>query len=296
MYQRIEKKFIELRIGNRKALIPYMSPEYPLRGCTLPVLRALDQAGADLIEVGIPFSDPLADGPTIQHSSMVAIGNGVTVRGIFASVKEFRAESQTPVIAMGYSNPLIRYGVKDFCRDAVEAGIDGIIVPDMPPEEAENLRTYATATGLGVIFLIAPTSTPERIRMLDELSTGYVYCVSITGVTGSQHDFGHDQNFLNFMDTVRNNTTKPFVVGFGISTREDVERIWRLADGVVVGSALIGTLRNCRSVEEAATSAGTFLKSLRPDITLPNKGTAMCVQLTIGGKKSTRWIRSSSGY
>ncbi len=274
MHHRIEKKFIELRTSNRKALIPYMTPEYPLRGCTLPVLRALDRAGADLIEIGIPFSDPLADGPTIQHSSMVAIGNGVTVSGIFASVREFRVESQTPVIAMGYSNSLLQYGIEDFCRDAVEAGIDGIIVPDLPPEEAENLRTCAKATGLGVIFLIAPTSSPERIRLLDELSTDYLYCVSITGVTGSRHDFGHDQNFLNFMNDVRHNTTKPFVVGFGISTREDVERIWRHADGVVVGSALIGTLRNCRSVEEAATSAGTFVKSLRPDITLPKKGTA----------------------
>jgi tryptophan synthase alpha chain len=251
-----------------------MTPEYPLRGCTLPVLRALDRAGADLIEVGIPFSDPLADGPTIQNSSMIAIANGVTVGGIFASVKEFREKSQTPVVAMGYTNSLMHYGLEDFCRNAVEAGIDGIIIPDMPPEEAENLRSCTTANGLGIIFLIAPTSSPGRIRLLDKLSTDYVYCVSITGVTGSHHDFEHDQNFLNFMDSVRRNTAKPFVVGFGISTRDDVERIWRHADGAVVGSALIAALRNCRTVEEAAASAETFVRSLRPDITLPQKGTA----------------------
>ena len=274
MPQRIRQKFAELRAGGRKALIPYMTPEYPLRGCTLPVLRALDRGGADLIEIGIPFSDPLADGPTIQQSSTIAIRNGVTIRGIFASTKEFRVESQLPIIVMGYSNPLIQYGVGNFCREAVEAGIDGIIVPDLPPEEAQELLLHARATELSVIFLVAPTSTPERIRQLGDLSTDYVYCISITGVTGGRHNFGQDQNFLNFMDTVRHNVTKPFVVGFGITTRSDVERVWQYAHGAVVGSALIGAMRDCRSIEEAASRAGEFLTSLRPEPPLPKKGSA----------------------
>ncbi len=251
-----------------------MTPEYPLKGCTLPILRALDGAGADLIEVGIPFSDPLADGPIIQHSSMVAIGNGVTLQRILTSVKEFRKESDVPVILMGYSNPIMRYGIENFCRDTIAAGVDGIIVPDLPPEEAGALRTQTYASGLSMIFLIAPTSTPERIRALDALSSDFTYCVSITGVTGSYHDFEQDQKFRGFMENVRHNTTKPFVVGFGISSCDDVERVWQYADGAVVGSALIKALGNCQSIEETAVRAGVFLTSLRPDTTPPKEGSA----------------------
>lgn len=275
MDNRITKKFNELHNSGQKALIPYMTPEYPLRGSTLPVLRALDRAGADLIEVGIPFSDPLADGPIIQHSSMVAIENGVTLQAIFTCVKEFRLESETPVVVMGYSNPLFHYGIAKFCRDAAAAGIDGMIVPDLPPEEAGLLRTEAHAAGLNVIFLVAPTSPPERIRFLDEFSDGYNYCVSMTGVTGSYHDFEQDQMFRSFMDAVRRNTTKPYVVGFGISSRDDVARVWQYADGVVIGSALIKAMRDCRSIEEAADRADAFLASVRPVTTLTREGPAM---------------------
>ncbi len=272
MQNRITKKFLELHDAGRKALIPYMTPEYPLRGSTLPILRALNRAGADLIEVGIPFSDPLADGPTIQHSSMVAIHNGITLPGILTLIEEFRRESQVPILMMGYSNPILQYGVEEFCRDAVAAGVDGIIVPDLPPEEAGLLHTQAQTAGLSMVFLIAPTSTPERIRTLDALSSDFTYCVSMTGVTGSHHDLEQDQNFRSFMEIVRHNTTKPFVVGFGISSREDVKQIWRYADGAVVGSALIKALGNCRSIEETAVYAGTFLTSLRFDTTLPKEG------------------------
>jgi tryptophan synthase alpha chain len=274
MQNRIAKKISELRTTGRKAIIPYMTPEYPLRGSTLPMLRALHRAGADMIEVGIPFSDPLADGPTIQHSSMVAIKNGSTLRGILASIKEFRMESEVPVILMGYSNPLLHFGIEKFCRDAATAGVDGMIVPDLPPEEAESLRTEAHAAGLSMIFLIAPTSPPERIRTLDALSSDFTYCVSMTGVTGSYHNLEDDQKFRIFMENIQHNTTKPFVVGFGISSREDVERVWQYADGAVVGSALIRAVGNCQSIDEITLHAGTFLTALRSGITPTKEGSA----------------------
>ncbi len=272
MTNRIDATLTRLRAESRKAMIPYMTPDFPVKGNTVPVLRALEEGGADIIEIGIPFSDPLADGPVIQHSSMVAIEHGSSIVRILGDVREFRTSSAVPVVLMGYTNPIVHYGTGKFFSDCGAAGVDGLIVPDLPPGESDEFRTAAAAAGIAVIFLIAPTSTPERIRLIDGLTTGYSYCVSITGVTGSRHDLGSDASFAGFLATVRTNTTKPFVVGFGIKTKDDVRAVWQSADGAVVGTALINALQDCPTAEACAIRAREFIRSLIPEPTLRKEG------------------------
>ena len=176
---------------------------------------------------------------------------------------------------MGYSNPIVHYGAEKFCRECAEAGVDGLIVPDLPPEEAEDIGTQAKNAGLSLIFLIAPTSSPERIRKLDALTSGYNYCVSITGVTGSRHDLKSDEGFRQFLTSVKSNTRKPFMVGFSITTRSDVEYVWTLADGAIVGTALIKALEPCRTIEACAKAAQDFVTSLIPAPDLTKEGTSL---------------------
>ncbi len=260
---RISQKFLDLKKAGRKALIPYITPEFPVRGATVPILRAVADAGADLIELGIPFSDPIADGTTIQHSSHVALKNGVTVHTVMSAVKEFRRSSEVPVILMGYVNPILRFGVKAFTVAAKDAGVDGLIVPDLPPEESAELERWSNESGLSNVFMIAPTTGDERMRVIDEASTDFSYCVSLTGVTGARSSPGNG-TLDAFLARVRKIAKKPFVVGFGLSTREHVEQVWRSADGAVVGSALINWIASAKSPDAAATAAGEFVISLRP--------------------------------
>ena len=231
----------------------------------MPLLRSVSASGADLLEVGIPFSDPLADGKTIQHSSEVALRNGASLASILASLKEFRTASEVPILLMGYLNPILRFGLERFTDAAVAAGVDGVIIPDLPPEESGSLVESCTKAGLSNVFLIAPTTDDGRIRLIDTLSTDFSYCVSVTGVTGARSSLGTNGSPDAFFQRVRRETKKPFVVGFGVSSREQVADIWRYADGAVVGSALIDRIGRAQSIEEAATEAASFLKSLRPD-------------------------------
>lgn len=261
---RIKQTFEALHRAGKKALIPYITPEFPVRGVTIPLLHALEKSGANLIEVGVPFSDPLADGKTIQHASEVALRHGVSLSSVFTMVKEFRRSSQLPVLLMGYSNPIFRYGVKRFVGDCKDAGVDGVIVPDLPPEEAGELLAESRATNLSSVFLIAPTTSNERIKQIDELSTDFTYCVSVTGVTGARTELGVNGSLDAFLQRVKQNTRKPFVVGFGVSTKDQVSRVWQMADGVVVGSALLQSIRDAQSVEEAVHRASHFLTSLLP--------------------------------
>ncbi|MEX2189818.1 MAG: tryptophan synthase subunit alpha [Bacteroidota bacterium] len=254
---------LDFRKAGRKALIPYITPEFPMRGATVPVLHAVANAGADIIELGIPFSDPIADGTTIQHSSHVALKNGATVSGVLSAVKEFRRSSEIPVVLMGYVNPILRFGIEQFAQKAREAGVDGLIVPDLPPEEAGELMQASKENGLSNVFMIAPTTGDERVRLIDEASTDFSYCVSLTGVTGARTSL--DNGTLDaFLARVRAAAKKPIVVGFGISTREHVQQVWRMADGAVVGSALINRMADAKTPEDAARNAGAFLTSLRP--------------------------------
>lgn len=257
---RISQTFQQLRLQNKKALIPYITPEFPVQGTTVPLILALESAGASLIEVGIPFSDPLADGPTIQHSSDVAINNGVTVHKILELVKEARKKTEIPLILMGYVNSLMHYGMEQFLIDAHHAGVDGLIIPDLLPDESEEYRMLSQKYHISNVFLIAPTTPDERIRFIDEVSTDFTYCVSVTGVTGARNSL--NGNIGHFLSRVKKNTTKPFVVGFGIKSKEQVSEISKLADGVVVGSALLQSMVAAKTVDEAISSATTFFTSL----------------------------------
>lgn len=258
---RISRTFQQLGSLNKKAMIPYITPEFPVKGTTVPLILALESAGASLIEVGIPFSDPLADGPTIQHSSDVAINNGVTVSKVFQLVKEARKKTEIPLILMGYVNSLLHYGMERFLSDAKNAGVDGLIIPDLLPDESDEYRMLSKKYDISNVFLIAPTTPDERIRFIDNVTTDFTYCVSVTGVTGARNSF--DAGINQFLTRVKNNTKKPFVVGFGIKNKEHVAEITRHADGVVIGSALLQSMEGKTSIEDAVASAQQFLSSLQ---------------------------------
>lgn len=240
------------RAAGRPLVIPFMTAGYPGLESTVPVARALAEAGADVIEIGMPFSDPLADGPTIQRSSEQALRNGMSVARVLEQVGELRArhDIRIPVALMGYCNPLYAFGMEKFVTAAVGAGVDGLIVPDLPPEEASEYRAACDDAGLAAVFLVAPNAPDERVRVVDEASSVFSYCVSVTGVTGARGAL-HDQTF-DFLTRVRGIARKPFVVGFGIKTPEHVKRLGRLADGVVVGSALVDALRESNDPAKAA--------------------------------------------
>ena len=261
---RIPKTFQELRSREKKALIPYITPEFPISGCTIPLILGLERAGASVIEVGIPFSDPIADGPTIQRSSHIAIGNGATLQRVLQSVKQARQETEIPIVLMGYINPILHYGMEKFLREAQNCGVDGVIVPDLLPEESNEWRSLSAKFGVSNVFLFAPTTSDERIHFLDSISTDFTYCVSVTGVTGARTGFGDPDGFEEFLLRVKKNTIKPFVVGFGISTPEHVSSVFRHADGAVIGSALLQRIEKEKSVEAVVRAAGKFLSSLAP--------------------------------
>ncbi len=235
---RLSDTLATLRHQDKTAAGLFLTNGFPNPDDTLDVLRAVDRGGADFIELGMPFSDPLAEGLPIQRSSARALKHGVKMADAFRTAEQFRAESDTPVVLMGYINPLLRYGVETFCQDAAQSGVDGLILPDVPPEEGSLIQDAAAEAGLDLILLIAPNSSDERIRRIDELATGFVYAVSVTGLTGSNIDGRPGvQGYLQRARTlVRKN---PLLVGFGIKSHEDAMRMSNHTDGFIVGSALI---------------------------------------------------------
>lgn len=236
--ERIQAVFAGAKAEHRAVFMPYHAMGYPDRAKTLEIIRTLGDAGAELFEIGIPHSDPLADGPTIQTATYTALMQGTTVADCLAMVRELRAAGMTqPFCAMTYYNPLFAYGVPRFVADAVDAGIDGLIVPDLPPEEAEELEHACRQAGLATIYLLAPTSTEERIRFVASHCTGFIYLVSVTGITGARTDLPPD--LADFVARVRKYTKLPLAVGFGIATGEQAAAVARIADGVIVGSALV---------------------------------------------------------
>jgi tryptophan synthase alpha chain len=227
-----------LRHRGQKAAGLFLTNGFPNPDDTLDVLHAVDRGGANFIELGMPFSDPLAEGLPIQRSSARALSHGVKMADAFETAAAFRAESDTPVVLMGYINPLLRYGVEDFCQDAAQSGVDGLILPDVPPEESGLIQDAAADAGLDLIFLIAPNSSDERIRRIDELATGFVYAVSVTGLTGSTIDGRPGvQAYLQRARTLVQQN--PLLVGFGIKSHDDAMRMSQHTDGFIVGSALI---------------------------------------------------------
>lgn len=222
----------------------FLTGGFPEKDSTVDLVLKLEDAGADIIELGMPFSDPLADGPTIQYASDVAIRNGVGVPHILQMVADIRKSSDIPLVLMGYINPVIRYGMDAFFKDAAAAGADGVILPDVPVEESEPIRALCQQYGLDFIFLVAPNSTDERMRVVDTLSTGFVYCVSVTGVTGTRDGEDVNKSVERFKARVKANITKnPVLVGFGIKSHKDAKLIASGLNGFIIGSALIETIR-----------------------------------------------------
>lgn len=241
--------------------MPFLTAGDPNLEMTGRCIREMAKNGADIIELGIPFSDPLADGPTIQRASQRALSGGVSLVRILGFLKELRADVAVPIVLMGYFNPIFRYGVERFVRDARDAGADGVIVPDLPPEEAEDLIRWARGVDLDTVFLLAPTSTSERIERIAAASRGFIYYVSLTGVTGSRDRLSQDIG--THIQRIREVTSKPICVGFGISTPEHVAYVSRFADGVIVGSAVVGLMERTMEEPGCAAGVGVFIRELR---------------------------------
>lgn len=241
---RITAAFEQARRESRGVLIPYFMCGYPSAAQSMKLVLAATQAGADIIELGMPFSDPLADGATIQHAGQIALERGMTINGCLEIASQISARSDAPLILMGYYNPLLVYGIDRFCQKAVASGVCGLIIPDLPPEEAEPLQQAALQHGLSLIFLIPPTTPDERISDIARMaSSGYgtfIYCVALSGVTGARATLPSDlRAFIQRVYDYTKDFHLPLAVGFGISTPEHVAELTTYADGVVVGSALV---------------------------------------------------------
>jgi len=259
---KIEQKFSELKSLGKKALIPYISCGDPAPEFTEKLVPELEKAGADLIELGIPYSDPVADGPTIQKASQRALAGGITIEKIFGLAARVRPRVKCPLLLMVYYNSVYRCGLERFVSRAVEAGIDGLIVPDLPPEEAAMLKEVTDSSGVDLIFLAAPTSTEQRLQKIARLARGFIYCVSVTGVTGSRKEIG--EGLEGFLRRIRAETDLPLAVGFGISSPDTAARIASMADGAIVGSSVIERIENNLNDEnKARDEVYKYIRSLR---------------------------------
>ena len=256
---RIEEKLTALKNRKKKALVFFLTAGFPNADSTPHIVAALESGGADMVEIGMPFSDPLADGPIIQRSSATALKNGTTLDTTLDSVCRIRSHSSVPLVLMGYLNPIVEYGPDKFFQRAHEAGVDGIILPELPLEEVHRFSNIVATNHLSQILLVTPTTASERIRRIDSASSGFLYCVSTTGVTGS----GHGTNVGAYVGHVRNHASKnPLLVGFGISTPEDAATIAQYSDGVIIGSALIRQLDRDRSMDELTGWVGTYRRAI----------------------------------
>jgi len=263
---RISKVLEELKQKNEKALIPFITAGDPDSATTDDLLKCLVENGADIIELGVPFSDPMADGPTIQAASQRALSKNFSMQNIFAHVRKVRTYSETPVILFGYYNPFLKYGIEKLCHDAKSAGVDAFLIVDLPPEEASAINEAAKLNGLDMIFLLAPTSTDERLQLVSEKASGFIYFVSVTGVTGTRDKL--DTDLSGYLDRIRKFSDLPIGVGFGISRPEHVREVIRYSDAVIVGSAIINKIEQNISNPEMINIVGAFIRELK-DATLP---------------------------
>jgi tryptophan synthase alpha chain len=241
----------------RTILIPYLTVGYPAVETTLKAVAIFAENGCDIIELGIPFSDPLADGATIQQASYEALRQGVTASVCFEVARELRRRVKVPLVFMTYYNPVLKFGLEQFCSRCADVEIDGLIVPDLPPEEGEELERSTNRHGLDLVYLVSPASTDERIRLVTSRSSGFIYLVSLTGVTGARDKL--PEELEAFVTRVRKRTEKPLCVGFGVSTAEQARRVARVADGVIVGSHIMQLLDQDKSLGKVRS----FTKCLR---------------------------------
>jgi tryptophan synthase alpha chain len=249
------------KIVNTKAsgiLNVYCTAGFPELENTLPVMKSLQQNGADIIELGMPYSDPLADGPVIQSSGGKALSNGMTIAKLFEQLKEFRKEIDIPVVLMGYMNPVLQFGFEKFCKTAAEVGIDGLILPDLPEHEFEiEYGAIIKKYNLDFIFLVTPETSEERIRKLDELSTGFLYAVSSSSITGSDKDFSPVEKYLQRLRNMK--LKNPILVGFGIKDKQTFESACKYANGAIIGTAFIKAIEGSGNIEQ---STKQFLNSI----------------------------------
>ncbi len=257
---RIDHTFSRCRESGRKALVMFVSAGDPDLATTEKLIPAIVDAGADVIEIGVPFSDPMADGPAIQAASQRALAAGTTLRGILAMVSRLRKKVDTPFVLFSYYNVIMQYGVEALARDSVAAGIDGWLVVDVPAEEADEVRPIIAAEDLHFITLLAPTTPPDRARRLLADSTGFVYYITVTGVTGARDTLPEDLE--SHLQCIRSMTDLPVVAGFGVSSPELARQVGGHADGVVVGSALIQTLAAAATPDEGVAACAEFVGSL----------------------------------
>jgi tryptophan synthase alpha chain len=258
---RIERTFAQIRQKGRGGLVTYLTAGDPTPDRSTDLLRAVAEAGADVLEVGVPFSDPLADGPVIQRATERALAQGMTLRGTLDIIRRVRAAVEAPVVLFTYANPVLRMGVQRFAADAADAGVDGVLVLDYPVEEAEPLRGPILEAGLDPIFLVSPTTTDERIRRSAELGRGFLYLISRLGVTGVRDAF--DNGVEGVARRVTSNSTLPLAVGFGISTPEHVKHACTFADAAVVGSALVQVVAEHGRNSDVAQRAGDYVRWLK---------------------------------
>lgn len=256
---RIAATFARCEAEQRAAFIPFIMAGDPNLADCARLLDALPASGADIIELGMPFSDPMADGQVIQDAGLRALAAGTTVQSVLTLAREFRAKhTATPLVLMGYLNPLYVYGYEKFARDAQAAGVDGIIIVDLPPEEAAEFEPLLSKHGIALVRLIAPTSVPDRLDLLVDGASGYLYYIAITGITGASHTTPHERIREHLVE-IRNATDLPICVGFGVKTPDDVRAIAANADGVVVGSAIVKSIHENNA---DAKKLATFVRAL----------------------------------
>ena len=267
---RLAATFAALRERGERALVPYFTAGDPSLAETGRLVLEAARRGADIVELGVPFSDPLADGPVIQRATQRALAAGVTLPRVLELVRELRAGTAVPLVLLTYYNPLLAFGLGPFCQAAVACGVDGVIVADLPPEESGPLRALAAPAGLDLIHLVAPTSTPDRMRKIARASSGFLYMVSLTGVTGARAELPAE--LAQHLRTLRGITTKPICVGFGIGTAAQAQAVGQAADGVIVGSAIVQLVEKHAGSADLVTKVGDFIASLKAPLRLARLG------------------------
>lgn len=259
---RIDEIFARLKRENRKGFIPFITAGDPDLQTTKKLIVELARVGATVIELGIPFSDPMADGPVIQRASERALRHDFGIDDVLKVVSEARQETDVPIILFSYFNPLLQFGIERLARESNAAGVDGVLVTDLVPEEADEISATLRAQGLDMIFLVAPTSTDDRLRMIGEHASGFIYAVSRAGVTGAREGMSAEAERL--VQRVRRFSDLPIAVGFGISKPEHVADVWRYADAAVVGSAIVSEIESSESGAEAVRRAAAFARQVLP--------------------------------
>lgn len=257
---RIDQKFKELKRRKKKAFIAFITAGDPNLQTTQELVLAFEKSGVDIVELGVPFSDPLADGPTIQAASQRALKHHVSLAKILHLVKSIRSKSNIPIALMTYYNPVFHYGETKFVRDAKSAGVDGVIVPDLPPEEAFNLISLAKRQDFSTVFFLSPTTTAKRMKSIVKSASGFIYYVSLTGVTGARREI--PQSFMNQIQAARRFTHKPICVGFGISSAHQVREVSKIADGVIVGSAIVSEIARHEGKKDLVSGVSRFVAKL----------------------------------